>query len=70
MYRLRVKEIMRAKGVTQGKLSRGADVPQNLISRMINDPTYQPAYTTLKKVADFLGVTIDELIEEVPDPLD
>lgn len=66
MYRLKVKELMQAKGLSQGKLSRGSDVPQNLISRMINDPTYQPAYTTLKKVADYLGVTIDELIEEVP----
>ena len=67
MYRIRLKEVLQEKGVSQGRLSRGANVPPNLISRMVNDPTYQPAYTTLKKVADFLGVSVDELIEEVPD---
>jgi transcriptional regulator with XRE-family HTH domain len=67
MYRLRLKEVLRDKGISQGRLSRGANVPPNLISRMINDPTYQPAYTTLKKVADFLKVSVDDLIEEIPD---
>jgi putative transcriptional regulator len=62
MYRLRVKEVLKEKGISQGRLSRGANVPPNLISRMINDPTYEPSFVTLKKVADFLGVTVDELI--------
>lgn len=69
MYRLRLKEILasRKPKISQGKLSRGADVPPNLISRMVNDPMYQPSYVTLKKVADYLGITVDELIEEVDD---
>lgn len=70
MYRLRVKEVLKEKGVSQGKLSRGADIPPNLVSRMVNDPSYEPSYTTLKKAADFLKVSVDELIEdkETPEP--
>ena len=67
MYRIRLKEVLKERGISQGKLSRGADIPPNLVSRMVNDPNYQPAYTTLKKAADFLGVPVDALIEEIPD---
>lgn len=70
MYRLRVKEVLKEKGVTQGRLSRGANIPPNLVSRMVNDPSYQPTYTTLKKAADFLRVSVDDLIEEVDDEKD
>lgn len=75
MYRLRLKEVLErlekeGRKISQGRLSRGANVPPHLISRMINDPTYEPQYPTLKRVADFLHVTMDELVEEIPDPPD
>lgn len=60
-YRLRLKEILQEKGVSQGKLSRGADVALNTIRKMINEPNYTPNVNTLRKIADYLGVTMDEI---------
>ncbi len=61
MRRLRIKELLEEKGVSQGKLSRGADVPPNTIRRMINDPNYNPTAATLLRVANYLGVKLDDL---------
>ncbi len=61
MRRLRIKELLQEKQVTQGKLSRGADVPPNTIRRMINDPNYNPTAATLLRVAGYLGVKLDDL---------
>lgn len=41
-YRLRLKEILREKGISQGKLSRGADVTPNTSRKLANDPGYSP----------------------------
>lgn len=46
-YRLRLEEILREKGVSQGKLSRGADVALNTVRSMINEPNYTPNVNTL-----------------------
>lgn len=51
MFHLKVKEVLEARGISQGKLSRGADVPINLVRRMVKDPTYIPSIPTLMKVA-------------------
>lgn len=67
-YRLRLKEILREKGISQGKLSRGADITPNTIRRLVNDPGYSPNVYTLRKIADYLGVTLDDLFasDEAP----
>ena len=67
MRRLRIKELLEEKHVSQGKLSRGADIPPNTIRRMIHDPNYNPTAATLIKVADYLGVKLDDLYKEVKD---
>ena len=64
MRRLRIKELLKEKGVSQGKLSRGADIPPNTIRRMINDPNYNPTIATLMRVADYLSVKLDDLYTE------
>lgn len=60
-FRLRVKEILKERGLTTGKLSRGADIPVSTVSRMVRDPAYQPRLETLAKAARYLGVSIDDL---------
>ncbi len=71
MLRLRVKEVLREKGVSIGKLSRGADIPINSVRRMANDPSYMPSSATLFKVAQYLGVPMESLLyddeKESPD---
>lgn len=61
MFRLKVKEVVDAKGISMSKLSRGSDVPYNLIRRMMNDPNYIPSSATLAKVAQYLHVSMDDL---------
>ncbi len=60
-FRLRVNEIMRERGITTGKLSRGADIPISTVRRMVKEPAYQPRLETLAKAARFLGVSVDDL---------
>ncbi len=65
--RLRVKEIATAKGWTQSKLQRAADVHPRTMSGIYNDAYRDVAYSTLLKIAKVLGVDVSELTEEIPD---
>lgn len=67
MIRLRVKEIAQEKGLSQGRLSRLSDVDDNTIKRIYRNPTANVNTDTLNKLARALGVSVHELIEEVPD---
>ncbi len=68
MYRFRIKEIMDQRGVSMGELSRKANIPINTVRKLVrNTPGYSPNMETLLKVARYLGVTLDELYEEVED---
>jgi transcriptional regulator with XRE-family HTH domain len=70
------KELLSAKGVTQAKLSRAADIPTTTVRRLVHDEKYQPTLGTLDKVAKYLGVMVDDLYyddgkpedEEAPKP--
>ncbi len=65
MYRLRVKEVIKSKGMTISGVSRGADLSVNMVRRMCNNPTYAPTYITLARVAEYLGVPMEELYYKV-----
>jgi transcriptional regulator with XRE-family HTH domain len=64
MLRLRVKEVIKERGISQGLLSRESKVPINLIRRMVNDKEYMPSSATLYKVSQYLGVHMEELLYE------
>ncbi len=68
MLRLRVREILQEKGISQGRLSREANIPINLVRRLVNDKHYIPSSLTLWKVARYLKVPMEELLEEVEGP--
>ena|SRR5579875_3013241 len=68
MYRLRVKEVLREKGVTQTWLARHTTLTEAMVRRLVRDPSYLPSIATMAKVAKALQVHIDDLIEEIPDP--
>jgi len=65
--RLRVKEIAKQKGFSMGKLQRDADVAYNTVKRMYKNPYHVITTETLGKLAKALGVSLGELVEEVPD---
>lgn len=68
MYRLRVKEVLKERGVTQSWLARNTKVNESMIRRMVHDPNYMPSAATLAQVAKALHVPMEELLEEIPDP--
>jgi DNA-binding Xre family transcriptional regulator len=65
--RIKVKEIATAKGWTQAKLGRAADINPRTMQGIYHDPYRDVAYSTLLKIAKVLGVDVSDLIEEVPD---
>jgi transcriptional regulator with XRE-family HTH domain len=52
-------------GFSRATLSRKANVSEPTIYRMERDPDYEPGVFTTKRLADALGVGVDDLIHEV-----
>ena len=50
-----------ARGLSQEKLARLADVANNTIIKIESEKNQNPTLDTLKKIAKALGVSIDEL---------
>ncbi|HVB75637.1 MAG TPA: helix-turn-helix transcriptional regulator, partial [Ktedonobacteraceae bacterium] len=67
MIHLRVKEVAKAKGFSQGELSRRANIDENTLKRIYRNPTAVITTETLDKLAKALGVDASVLIESVPD---
>jgi len=56
-----LKEVLKEKHVSQGQLSRGANIALQTVQRMCNKPGYVPDADTLAKVARYLNVSTDDL---------
>jgi DNA-binding Xre family transcriptional regulator len=67
MIRLRVKEIATQKGISMTRLSRLADTNYKTIKAIFDNPYREVTTTTLNKLAKALGVSVADLIEEVPE---
>ena len=67
MYRLKIKELAISRGYSISKLSRVADVPIKTVRRAWNDPQYPIQLPSLDRIAKALQVSINELLETVPD---
>jgi transcriptional regulator with XRE-family HTH domain len=64
MVKLKIRQICKERGISMGKLSRGADIDYTTVTRLFQDKNYSPTLETLNKVAVYLSLTIDELIEK------
>lgn len=64
---MRLKELRRARGITQLKLAMDLNMNQNTISRYENG-TRQADYHTLIMLADYFQVSIDYLLERTDRP--
>lgn len=67
MIYIRLKELAHEKGFSQCKLSRASDVDDNTIKRIYRNPTVTVTTETLSKLAKALGVSVHDLIVEIPD---
>ena len=57
-----VKRLREAKGLSQEKLARLADVANNTLIKMESGENNNPTLETLKRVAKALDVSVDNLI--------
>ena len=58
-----IKKLREAKGLSQEKLARLADVANNTLIKMESGENKNPTLDTLKKVAKALNVSVDDLIK-------
>jgi len=58
-----IKKLREAKGLSQEKLARLADVANNTLIKMESGENQNPTLVTLKKVAEAFGVSVDDLIK-------
>ena len=57
-----IKKLREAKGLSQEKLARLADVANNTLIKMESGENQNPTLVTLKKVAKAFDVSVDDLI--------
>lgn len=57
-----IRKLREAKGLSQEKLARLADVANNTLIKMESGENQNPTLDTLKKVAKAFGVSVDDLI--------
>ena len=67
--RLRIKEVAAEKGVSMTKLSQRSEVAYNTVRKLFRDPYAEVTLSTLRRLADVLGVSTKDLIEDVPDEI-
>lgn len=67
MIRLRLREVATQKGFNMATLSRASDVPINTVRRAWKNDRYEIKLHTLEKLAETLGVSVLDLLEDVPD---
>ena len=67
MIRLKLKEVLQEKKISQSKLSRLADISLNTIHAIYHDPYQDCLLSTLEKLAKALGVNVCDLYEVLPD---
>lgn len=58
-----IERLRKAKGLSQEKLARLADVANNTLIKMESGENNNPTLETLKKVAKALGISVDDLIK-------
>lgn len=64
---MRLKEIRKAKGISQIKLAMDLHTTQNTISRYETDER-EPGINELIKIADYFNVSVDYLLERTDNP--
>lgn len=67
MYRLKVDEIRRLRGLSQNELSRRANLNIDTVRNVLRNHCANVQVDTLDRLAQVLDVDVSELIESVPE---
>ncbi len=62
-----LRQLIRARGISENQLSRHTDVAQPTIHRILSGRTADPRDGTLRPLAAWFGVTVEQLRTELPD---
>lgn len=57
----KVRELRNKQGLTQDQLARKCDIPYTTLTKIESNVITKPTIQTVKKIAEGLKVTIDEL---------
>lgn len=57
-----IKKYRKKRGISQDKLSKLANITLHTITKIESGATLNPRIETVKKIADALGLRIDDLI--------
>lgn len=58
-----IKKLRKKKGISQDKLAKLADVTHTTLVKIESGANDNPTIKTLKKIADALEISLDELVE-------
>ena len=64
---MRIKEIRKAKGISQQRMATDLNTNQNTISRYETGDR-EPGIAELIRIADYLNVSLDYLLERTDNP--
>ena len=59
----KIKQLRNKQGLTQDKLSRKSDLPYTTLTKIETNVITKPTIQTVVKIANGLGVTIDDLLK-------
>lgn len=63
MIRKNIKKIRQRKSLSQEKLARLTDISLNTLTKIESGVTKRPSIQTIKKIAEALQITIDEIVD-------
>lgn len=58
--------LMQSTGINEAELARKTKVPQTTLNRLLTNPNVDPRTNTIKPIADFFDVSIDQLLGYSP----
>ena len=59
-----IKKYREKKGISQDKLSKLAGITLHTITKIESGATPDPRIETVKKIADALGISVDDLLKK------
>lgn len=60
----KLNRILKEKNINVNSLAKGADIPVSNIYKILHGKNKNPGIYTIKRIADYLEVSLDNLVED------